>query len=346
MIPIDRENFRHLTGFGRDMANYVRDVFEDMSGRYVADCMSKDSSSLAEFEGILFGDLDFDSLDRGQVIIHHNQKTNMLSCDFALSSGDSDNEKRHHSASGMLLSIIVHDGDGSREISSIPVQMLQSDGGKLYHVYQHMLASNEPGDRIPIGRYTGVTKRGWRARWQQHVTAANAGSNCLFHRTIRNFQQDVKTKLMFHDIVACVNSEQTAMDIEEYFIDRDSLYPNGLNMIPGGNAGLAYLRKIGALGAKEHVGVDDRELIINRFFDRTSRKGLPNPLAAANWLNSDYAEKVICSGPDRLKPQQIRDARFFSSLGQDAETVAVRVGARNVEQIERMLSGRTYSRVA
>ena len=113
---------------------------------------------------------------------------------------------------------------------------------------------------------------------------------------------------------------------------------------------LAYLfaasLAIGALGKCERVGVDDVDAIINRFFDRTSREGRPNPLAAANWLSSDYAEKVICAGPDRLKPQQIRDARFFSSLGQNADEIAMRIGARNSAQVERLVSGQTYSRIA
>jgi hypothetical protein len=149
-----------------------------------------------------------------------------------------------------------------------------------------------------------------------------------------------------HQIIAHANSEQRAMEMEERIVARDTLYPLGLNMIPGGNAGLAYLRRIGALGKNERIAPDDRQNIINRFFDRTSRKGLPNPLAAANWLNADYAEKVICAGEDRLKPQQIRDARYFASLGQSAEEIMMQIDARNVAQVQRLIAGETYSRIA
>jgi hypothetical protein len=44
------------------------------------------------------------------------------------------------------------------------------------------------------------------------------------------------------------------MKIEEQFAD-ETLYPKGLNMIPGGYAGLAYLQKIGAVAARERVAI-------------------------------------------------------------------------------------------
>ncbi|MGX9443882.1 hypothetical protein ACWX0K_15070 [Nitrobacteraceae bacterium UC4446_H13] len=192
--------------------------------------------------------------------------------------------------------------------------------------------------------YIGVTSRGWRKRWAEHLHAAKSGSSYLFHKAIRKYHGVAECEL--HAIVGWALSEKQAFEMEERLIAEGSLYPLGLNMVPGGNAGLAYLRRIGALGKNERVTVDGRQDIINRFFERTSRKGLPNPLAAANWLNPEYAEKIICAGPDRLKPQQIHDARYFGSLGLSALEIAPRIGARNVNQVQRLLSGETYSRIA
>jgi hypothetical protein len=148
-----------------------------------------------------------------------------------------------------------------------------------------------------------------------------------------------------HAIVGCTDSERKAMDMEEHIVARDSLHPLGLNMIPGGYAGIVHLRNLNVVGKRERIGVDDVDSIINRYCERASRKGEPNLKAALNWLTPGYAEKVICTSPDRLKPQQIRDARFFASLGRDADDIATRIGARNSDQIKRLVSGQTYSRI-
>lgn len=331
-MKIDRDNFRHLTGFGRDMANFVSQVFDKLESTNWPGCDVFKSLSKVSSGGYPIGN----------IIIHHDRDANTLKYNFAPFKEPPDHILREYDdAVQLTLSIIVHRGD-SRECTSIPLAMLSLNWAECYHIYQHRFMDGT-GESLKHGCYTGVTKRGWRARWQQHLYSANSGSHYRFHRAIREWGSTAHTVL--HTVVGCAPSEQGAMEIEEFFVERDSLYPKGLNMIPGGKSGLAYLRKIGAIGQNERVSVDDRQDVINRFFDRTSRKGLPNPLAAANWLSPDYAEKVICAGPDRLKPQQIRDARFFASLGGDADDIATRIGARNTAQVERLLSGETYSRI-
>lgn len=234
------------------------------------------------------------------------------------------------------------------EITALPLALVLASAppefSTGYQMYQHDFLLDGHRESIKGASYIGITKRGWRTRWAEHVRSANSGSHYRFHQAIRQWHGVAGATL--HAIVACGLSEQQAMAAEEEAIRRDTLYPNGLNMVPGGNAGLAYLRQIGAIGASERVAPDDRQTVINRFFERATRKGLPNPLAAANWLSPDYAEKVICAGPDRLKPQQIRDARYFASMGRDAADIAQQVGARNVLQVQRLLTGSTYSRIA
>jgi hypothetical protein len=243
----------------------------------------------------------------------------------------------------MTLGIFV-DREGFREVTALPIYLVtHPEYFGHYHIYRHAFLTDQHGEKIENAGYTGVTKRGWRTRWAEHLRAANSGSHYRFHKAIKQWQGVATTTM--HQIVGHANSEQRAMAMEERIVARDTLYPLGLNMIPGGNAGLEYLRRIGALGKNERVSPDDVQNVINRFFENTSRKGIPNPLAAANWLDPSYAEKVICAGPDRLKAQQIRDARFLSSLGHDVEVVAARVGARNVDQVRRVLAGSTYSRI-
>jgi hypothetical protein len=316
-VKLDRDNFRHLTGFGRDVAGYVDAVMGTLhDGRFVS------------------GDVN-------TIYIYYDQDRNTLSHE-CLWYGSVSGQSPVDVALSTQLHIVAHRQD-FKVVTSVPLFMLSPACRTAYHIYKHKFLLDQNQEDIEGAVYVGVTKRGWRTRWAEHVRAADAGSHYRFHAAIRQWQG--VARCVTHSVIGHAFSEQMALEIEEDIVGRLSLYPLGLNMIPGGNAGLAYLRRIGALGKNERISIDDRQVVINRFFERTSRKGLPNPLAAANWLNADYAEKVICAGDDRLKPQQIRDARFLSSLGHAADEIAARVGARNVAQIQRLIAGETYSRI-
>lgn len=316
MKHLHRDNFRHLTGLGRDMADYLDRALVE------AGC---------DENGHLSGDLT----------ITHLVDTNEWLATVADHPKFDDGKPTHS-----LLTIAERRGLRV-EMIMLPL-MLVVTGTKDFsgdHVlYRHRFGAAGTAD-CKADTYIGITKRGWRTRWAEHVRAANSGSHYRFHQAIRRWQ-NIDAGVTSHFVMACGMSEQQAFAMEEKMVAAETLYPLGLNMVPGGNAGLAYLRKIGAIGVRERIAADDRQYIINRFFERTSRKGTPNPLAAANWLNPNYAESVICAGTDRMKPQQIRDARFLSSLGQSADTIAQQVGARNIEQIQRLLSGVTYSRIS
>ncbi|MES9981682.1 MAG: hypothetical protein ABW107_23470, partial [Candidatus Thiodiazotropha sp. 6PLUC5] len=53
-------------------------------------------------------------------------------------------------------------------------------------------------------------------------------------------------------------SYEEAMDVEEKMVERSTLYPKGLNKIPGGFAGTKFLHKMGYLN-KDRATVDDRD---------------------------------------------------------------------------------------
>jgi hypothetical protein len=214
-------------------------------------------------------------------------------------------------------------------------------------VYAHTFGSNE-GSVVPLGigapggkSYIGITKRGWAKRYQEHHRSADVGSPYHFHRAIREWSGKTSET---HQIISCGLSQDDAMSLEEGLVERLSLYPRGLNMIPGGMAGIRYLAQHGfAVGPKAW---ENRHVLLRQFATHCERSGRPNPLASALWYDPSYVEKVICGGDDRLKPKQIRDARFLASLGRSVEQVASEIGARNVTQVRRLLSGATYSRVA
>lgn len=316
MKYVDRDNFRRLTGLGRDMAQFIDDAIsggiDDVNAAFDGRC------------DVYVERREYDGIVRASTI------------PWPIDTSTND-------CYPMLIIALV-DAVGAVDIITLHLFLISRtwNATKKYCLYVHSLFDPSHPDKSLM--YAGITKRDWRTRWTEHLRSAKNQSHYLFHEAIRQ-HYGKPGSVTRHMIFLHNMSENEALKEEEKYVAEHTLYPLGLNMVPGGNAGLAYLRHIGAIGNHERVAPDDRQDVINRFFERTSRKGLPNPLAAANWLNADYAEKVMCAGDDRLKPQQIRDARFLSSLGHAADEIAARVGARNIAQIQRLIAGETYSRI-
>ena len=121
-----------------------------------------------------------------------------------------------------------------------------------------------------------------------------------------------------------------------------TLYPKGLNMIPGGYAGLKVLHKMGVMKDNQPFNVDQRD---NLLIEGLKRGGQANPLLAAHWNDEDYATKVICGPEGRLQPPQIQEARTLGLLGRETSEITDIVGAKNERQIKSLLQGSTYSRI-
>jgi hypothetical protein len=107
--------------------------------------------------------------------------------------------------------------------------------------------------------YYGITKRGWGLRFHEHTRAALAQqSERLLARKLRDLidaraaelagQADPRPKLSGIITALCSTglTREMALEAEERMVDKYSLaskHPLGLNMIPGGNAGIARFKK-------------------------------------------------------------------------------------------------------
>lgn len=208
-------------------------------------------------------------------------------------------------------------------------------------VYQH--AVETPNGEAWL--YYGITKRNWAVRWGEHLADAKHGSNLLFHRALR--EKLIPGGRIFHVVCVAGVSEDDALDLEEYLVAKRSLFPghpNGLNMIPGGRAGILWLHKLGALSGQRPT-VEQRDSALRKWVDANPRKGVPNPLVAQAWARDGYAEAVICGAPGRLSRGQVLGIRALAGRA-SPEAIAASVGARNALQVDRVLRGATYSRVA
>lgn len=188
-------------------------------------------------------------------------------------------------------------------------------------------------------RYFGITKQRWFDRLAQHVSATRSGSRLIFHEAIRRYPNARKIHKLF--VAGC--SYEAAMHEEESFVDEFSLYPKGLNMIPGGFAGLSYLGKLG-FSPKDAKQRDD---VIEALAQRETVEGKPNPLCAARWASDqDFVNRIVCGHSGRFTVDEVRSIRRLSEFGKTPDDIADILDVGNVRRVRNVIRGSRYSRVS
>lgn len=208
--------------------------------------------------------------------------------------------------------------------------IVRSEG--TYSLYSHGIATE-----IPLA-YIGITSRPWFVRYAEHHAAARNGSGFLFHDALRLHDG----KFLTHRILIANIDKDTAMRREEEWVAPNTLYPLGLNMIPGGYAGLRYLSTLS-------IELRDSEYSAESIADAMNRDligGKPNPLCAARWAaDPNYVARVICGHSGRLTLEQVHMIRAMGVACRAVNEIAILAKANNIAQVKRLLSNRTYSRV-
>ncbi len=242
----------------------------------------------------------------------------------------------------------------------IPLRAIMKGGPSLrgtYSVYLHALITDTGENYI----YYGLTRRGWSNRFNEHMRSAFQDEPPrLFPQKIKELC-DARADQVYglavnkQNLIGIVSSicatglsENAAMDVEEYLVDKYSLsskHLNGLNMIPGGWEGIRALHKLSP-GRRPHtVETQDREAILDEYLKTHPQLGKPKPGVAEKWNDPVYAEAVICARENRLNADQVRKIRYLSATGYNIAQIKMRVGAIDNGQVSRVLAGRTYSRI-
>lgn len=207
--------------------------------------------------------------------------------------------------------------------------------------------------------YVGITSRAWTIRYTEHINRAKSGSHLLFHRALRTEFATCNTR--FHYVLMLFREKDQAYDAEEQFIEQRSLFPNGLNSIPGGKKGLKFLASLKVVGQSVSPEPGERDAMLEKYVadnpevqanfpatrrvERSGAEGQDRPEMAEFWSVDENAARMITSRADRLSIEQIRNARYDASLGLSPQEIADHIGARNVEIVMRLLQGKTYARV-
>ena len=117
---------------------------------------------------------------------------------------------------------------------------------------------------------------------------------------------------------------------------------------PSGGVGTGVLSatgRVGHGGLTQTNGSPENPGRFKEYQKQHPRAGIPNLLISDLWKDDAWAEKVICGPDDRLSPEQVRSIRTLDKQGLSPEEITKQVGAKNVLQVERVLSGQTYNRI-
>ena len=189
-----------------------------------------------------------------------------------------------------------------------------------------------------------MTTRSWQARWAEHRRAVDTGSPLLFHRRLREEIDAGRVTYIHHKVMGITDDLEQLYATEEFLVAGHWDDQRRLNMIPGGKSGLKYMREHGMLPDRVVPLPDARDRIVSEWLKANPRKGLPAPWVSEKWKDNAWAVAQICGRDGRLSVDQVRAIR---SLAEDhpIDEIADRIGALNVDQVQRVLDGKTYTRV-
>ena len=178
---------------------------------------------------------------------------------------------------------------------------------------------------------------------REHFYEIRSGSNKTFHRAWREYagRHDVT---LHSELITMNHTFEQIMAWEEYAVDEQMNKGTSLNMIPGGFKGMKYLHEH-RLTNTPKVSLKERDTAIIKYQAQNPRAGVPNLIISGLWNSEEYAQKVICGAEGRLSANQIRKIRELNESSIPIEKITVMVKAKDIHQVERVLSGKTYSRI-
>lgn len=248
----------------------------------------------------------------------------------------------------VVLHIVVREATGLTRSISVPLQVLMTGYGDVsegHQGYAHSLTfMDHSEDVLNQVYYVGITSRNWLVRMEEHLAEMRGGSNKRFHAAWRSYTGDANA-MLGSELVVLNHSYEGIMAWEEEQVDAQMAAGKSLNMIPGGFKGLRLLHKH-RLTDRVEVSLEERDRAIEEYARRVGvRAGVPNLFLAGLWRDDEFYLKVLAGRSDVLTPGQVLAIRDLAAKARTAQQIFETVGARNVEQVQRVLAGKTYTRI-
>ncbi len=249
----------------------------------------------------------------------------------------------------VVLHVLVTEIDGLKRSVSLPLQALMVGWGDVaegHQGYGHSISFfDEEGSDVEQWYYAGITSRNWLERMEEHLHEIRSGSNKRFHAAWRTYAGNSRV-LLGSELVVLNHSYEGIMAWEEEQVDIHMAAGRSLNMIPGGFKGLRFLHEH-RLTAGVNISLEEREQAILEYVRQGGvRPRVPNLLLAELWRDDQFYLKVLAGRDDVLVPAQVIAIRQLAAGGKDIQQICEAVGARNFNQVRRVLAGKTYTRVS
>jgi hypothetical protein len=234
-----------------------------------------------------------------------------------------------------------------------------------FQVYEHTLIRKKAAGVTTFseyvngaGQYVGITSRTWQQRCQEHIYAARRGSYLLFHRALRGELFDVFAHE--HIVLRAGLNRSDALRIEEVEVEQRTLqgmHPNGLNMIPGGEAGLRFLSSM-TKRPESSINLDEIDDLLELEVNRSLRQpGLgikgchSNAKLAKLWATDiQFRIKAMTNQSNRMSYSQICNARLWHVSGWPIDKILENISGMDGrvvthDQLKRLLDGKSYASI-
>lgn len=252
----------------------------------------------------------------------------------------------------VVLHIVVKETNGLTRDISVPLQALMVGWGDVAagsQGYCHSIAFFDEGRPLEQWYYVGITTRNWLQRMEEHFQEVRSGSNKKFHAAWRSYTGNAQV-ILCSELVVLNHTYKGIMDWEENQVDIHMAAANSLNMIPGGFKGLRFLHEH-RLTSRLDITLEERDAAIAEYAKAEyegrggSGAGVPNLLLSKLWLDDEFYLKVLAGRNDVLTPGQVVAIRRLAAEGRSETQIVDLVEARNIEQVKRVLTGKTYRRI-
>jgi hypothetical protein len=286
------------------------------------------------------------------VVFYYDAKTKKTDIQFK-AYFDNPGFERLPQQQRVVLHIVVKEMDGLTRDISVPLQALMVGWGDVAEGsqgYCHSIAFLDQGRTLEQWYYVGITTRNWLQRMDEHFQEVRSGSNKKFHAAWRSYTGNAQVMLC-SELVVLNHTYDGIMNWEEEQVDIHMAAGNSLNMIPGGFKGLRFLHEH-RLTTRLEITIEERDAAITEYakaeYERRGARGagVPNLLLSKLWLDDEFYLKVLAGRSDVLTPAQVVAIRQLAAEGKTEAQIAGIVEARNIEQVKRVLSGKTYRRIS